>query len=96
MKINKKFIFSHCFKEEAKELEKKVKEVKMLNEALNEKNIELKCTMDRVNKLIEENTSLRRENGELRNGIKKAKEDIINSNEYKTLLSKYNELISRK
>lgn len=92
MKINKKYIFKRYFKEEAKELEEKTKAVKMLNETLNAKKIELKDAIDRANKFIEENTLLRHENGELRNDLKKAKQDVINSNEYKTLLETYNEL----
>ena len=96
MKINKKFIFNRYFSEEAKELEEKRKAVKILNENYNAKKIELNNAIDRVNKLIEENTLLRHENGELRKGLKNARENIIESNEYKTLLEKYNELMNRK
>ncbi len=96
MKINKKFIFNRYFSEEAKELEEKRKAVKILNENYNAKKIELNNAIDRVNKLIEENTLLRHENGELRKGLKNARENIIESNEYKTLLEKYNELRNRK
>jgi len=96
MKINKKFIFNRYFSEEAKELEEKRKAVKILNENYNAKKIELNNAIDRVNKLIEENTLLRHENGELRKELKNARENIIESNEYKTLLEKYNELMNRK
>ena len=92
MKINKKYIFNRYFSEEAKELEEKRNAVKILNENYNAKKIELNNIIARVNKLIEENTLLRHENGELRNDLKKAKQDVINSNEYKTLLEAYNEL----
>ena len=92
MKISKKYIFNHFFKDEFRELEEKRKMVKILNETLNSKKIELKNATERANKFIEENTRLRHENGELWESLKKSKEDIINSKEYKTLLEKYNEL----
>jgi len=92
MKMNKKYIFNHFFKDEAKELEEKNKMIKFLKETLNSKKIELKIATERANKFIEENTRLRVENGELWEKYKKSKENIINSKEYKTLLEKYNEL----
>ena len=85
MKINKKYIFKRYFKEEAKELEEKTKAVKMLNETLNAKKIELKDAIDRANKFIEENTLLRHENGELRNDLKKAKQEEIQKREEEKL-----------
>jgi len=100
MKIDKKYIFrrffKRFFKEEFLEIENKKRAIKIANENLQSVKIELKNSIERVNKLIEENTILRRENGQLRNEVDKTKKDIINSNEYRTLLEKYNELLYKK
>lgn len=89
MKINKKYIFNRFFWKESKELEEKRKMVKILNELLNENKIALKA-------VLKENNALKSENNELKNSLKEAKINIIKSNEYKTLLEKYNELLNKK
>lgn len=96
MKIDKKYIFKRFFKEEFREIENKKRAIKIANENLQSVKIELKNSIERVNKLIEENTILRRENGQLKNEVDKVKKDVINSNEYRTLLEKYNELLYKK
>lgn len=93
MKINKEYIFKRFFKKESSELDEKRKAIKIINENLQRKKIELKEATERANKFIEENTRLRHENGKLRKELNEAKNNIINSNEYKTLLEKYNELL---
>lgn len=93
-KLNRKWFFKKLFPEYFAELEHKTKVVKKLSEEYNRTKIESKETLKKVNRLIEENTLIRRQNGELRNEIKTVKDNIIKTKEYETLLAKYNELLS--
>jgi hypothetical protein len=93
-KWDRKWLFKKLFPDYYTQLESKTNTVKILNEENDRKKIELKEATKRINRLIEENTLVRRQNGELRNEVKKVKDNIIKSKEYETLLSKYNELLS--
>ena len=97
MKKNwKSRLFKFFFSEFYYELEDKTRKVKTLNEINNERTIELNTNSVRMNKLVEEVNSLRDENKTLYKELEEAKKSIIESNEYKTLLEKYNELLNEK
>lgn len=89
-------LFKFLFKDFYNELEDKTRKVKTLNEINNERTIELNTNSVRMNKLVEEVNNLRDENKTLYKELEEAKKNIIESNEYKTLLEKYNELLSEK
>lgn len=92
-KWNRKWLFKKFFPDYYIQLETKTDRVKTLNEENNRKKIELREATKKINRLIEENTLIRTQNGELRNEIKTVKDNIIETKEYKTLLNKYNELL---
>ena len=89
-------LFKFLFKDFYNELEDKTRKVKTLNEANNERLIELNANLVKINKLNEELNNIRVENKALYKELAEAKKNIIESNEYKTLLEKYNELLSEK
>lgn len=89
-------LFKFLFKDFYNELEDKTRKVKTLNEANNERLIELNANLVKINKLNEELNNIRVENKALYKELAEAKKNIIESNEYKTLLEKYNELLNEK
>ena len=89
-------LFKFFFSEFYYEREDKTRKVKTLNEINNERTIEFNTNSVRMSKLVEEVNSLRDENKTLYKELEEAKKNIIESNEYKTLLEKYNELLNEK
>lgn len=91
----REYIFKHLFKKESKELDKKRRELRIANESIQFKNVELRRSNEKIKRLEDEKKKLKLENDRLLDDLVKAKRNIIESNEYKMLLEKYNELIRK-